>query len=475
MTVPRQAPFFIQKLLRALSPGSPAGGPAYQDVTEGIAQEELKGLSYMFWGRLVALAVLALWALTLPFERSAGYLTAIAAFALLGAPPYLLALHGYGRTSILAAFLMLDAVILTYVLFVPPPFYVEGWTAQLNLRLPNFLYLGIFLVGMSLSYSPWLVMWAGIAAIVAWSAGFLWVASLPDTLLTTSRQSFDSGLSSEAVISRFLDPRSVSLTIFINQVVFLGLVTLILTATVWRSRQLVRRQVAAESERASLSRYFSPNIVRELSSNTRALDRPIVQPAAVLFADMVGFTRLSERMEPEALVGLLREFHGRLGRVAFANSGTIDKYIGDAIMVHFGTPRPLDDDPIRALTCAAAMLAEIKRWNVERASEGEEPIEIGIGLHYGKVVVGNIGHAQRLEFAVLGDTVNVASRLERLTRHTGTRLMISEDLVRAVQSRGHEPTTIIEGLRPDRTRTVRGRQQSIAIWCLRETSEALGR
>ncbi|MGE0211960.1 MAG: adenylate/guanylate cyclase domain-containing protein [Parvibaculaceae bacterium] len=442
----------------------------YQDVSEGIAQEELKGLSYMFWGRLAALSVLAVWALTLPFERSAGYLLALAAFALLGAPPYLLARRGYGRTPVLVAFLMLDAAILTYVLVVPPPFYVEDWTAQLNLRLPNFLYLGIFLVGMSLSYSPWLVMWAGIAAIVAWSTGFLWVASLPDTLLTTSRQSLDSDLSSEAVISRFLDPRSVSLTIFINQVVFLGLATLILTATVWRSRQLVRRQVAAESERASLSRYFSPNIVRELSANTRALDRPIVQPAAILFADMVGFTRLTERMEPEALVGLLREFHGRLARVAFDNRGTIDKYIGDAIMVHFGTPRPRDDDPVRALTCAGAMIEEMKQWNIKRASEGKDPAEIGIGLHYGEVVVGNIGHAQRLEFTVLGDVVNVASRLERLTRHAGTRLMISDDLVRAVQSRGLEPTTIIEGLRPDRTRTVRGRQQPIAVWCLQETS-----
>jgi adenylate cyclase len=474
VTAKRKAQFFIQKLLRALSPGSPAGGEAYQDVTEGIAQEELKGLSYMFWGRLAALAILAVWALTLPFARSAGYLLAIAAFALLGAPPYLLARRGYGRTPILVAFLMLDAVILTYVLFVPPPFYVEGWTAQLNLRLPNFLYLGIFLVGMSLSYSPWLVMWAGIIAIVAWSAGFLWVVSLPDTVLTTSRQSFESGLSSEAVISRFLDRRNVSLTIFINQVVFLGLVTLILTATVWRSRQLVRRQVAAESERASLSRYFSPNIVRELSSNPSALDRPIVQQAAILFADMVGFTRLSERMEPDALVGLLREFHGRLARVAFANDGTIDKYIGDAIMVHFGTPRPRDDDPVRALTCAAAMIAEMKRWNVERASEGQAPIEIGIGLHYGKVVVGNIGHAQRLEFTVLGDAVNVASRLERLTRHAGTGLMISDDLVRAVQSRGHEPTAIIAGLQPDRARAVRGRREPIAIWCLRELSYPTG-
>ncbi|MER9405221.1 MFS transporter [Mesorhizobium caraganae] len=217
-----------------------------------------------------------------------------------------------------------------------------GMASVLMLFMGQFVYVGIFLVGMSLSYSPWLVMWAGIAAIVAWSIGFLWVALLPDTLMTTSRQSLDSGMSSEAVIGRFLDPRSVSLTNFFNQIVFLGLVTLILTATVWRSRQLVRRQVAAESERASLSRYFSPNIVRELSANASALDRPVVQEAAILFADMVGFTRLTERMEPEALIGFLREFHGRLARVAFSNGGTVDKYIGDAIMLHFGTPRPRD-------------------------------------------------------------------------------------------------------------------------------------
>jgi adenylate cyclase len=469
-----KAKFLIEKLRRVISPGSSAVLTAYKDVGEGIAQEELKGLSYMFWGRLAALTILAVWALTLPFERSSGYLSAIAAFALLGAPPYLLARRGYGGAPILAAFLILDAAILTYVLVMPPPFYVEGWTAQLNLRLPNFLYLGIFLVGMSLSYSPWLVMWAGIGVIVAWSTGFLWIALLPDTLMTTSRQSLDSGMSSQAVISRFLDPRAVSLTIFFNQIVFLGLVTLILTATVWRSRHLVRRQVAAESERASLSRYFSPNIVRELSANASALDRPVVQEAAILFADMVGFTRLTERMEPEALIGLLREFHGRLARVAFSNGGTVDKYIGDAIMLHFGTPRPRDDDPVRALACAGAMIAEIERWSFERVRGGKEPIEIGIGLHYGEVVVGNIGHAQRLEFTVLGDVVNVASRLERLTRRVATRLIVSDDLIRAVKSRGLEPTTIVEGLRLDRTQTVRGGLRPIAVWSLEEATDRLG-
>lgn len=439
-------------------------GP-YRDLNERFAREELSGLSYMFWGRLLVLGLLAVWvALTLPFERSGAYMMALAAFALLGAPPYLLARRGIGGTSVIAVFLLLDAAILTYILIVPPPFFAEGWTPQLNLRLPNFIYLGVFLVGMALSYSPGLVLWAGIASISAWSAGFLWVANLPDSLPSTSRDSLDGGMSAEAVISSFLDPRTISITSWYNQLVFLVLVTVILTVTVWRSRQLVRRQVAAEAEHTNLSRYFSPNIVRELSTNAEALDRPTTQPVAVLFADMVGFASISERLAPEALVGLLREFHGRLARIAFAHGGTVDKYIGDAIMVHFGTPRSTTDDPARALACAAAMVAEMQRWSVERMRAGEVPIRIGVGLHYGEALVGNIGDASRLEYTVLGDMVNVASRLERLTRHTGSSLMVSDDLIRAVHGCGAEPTAIVKGLHRDQTRIVRGRHQPVAVW-----------
>jgi adenylate cyclase len=436
-------------------------------VSEGIAREEIAGLAYMFWGRLVALGMLAVWvALTLPFERSGLYLAAISAFALLGAPPYLLARRGIGGTPVTAAFLLLDAAILTYILIVPPPFSIDGWTPQLTLRLPNFLYLGVFLVGMALSYSPTLVIWTGIAAIAAWSAGFLWIANLPDSVPHSSRDMLDSGLSGASAMSRILDPHAVSITTWTNQIVFLVLITVILALAVWRSRRLVHRQIAAESERAALSRYFSPNVVRELSTGGRALGPPSVQPAAVLFADMVGFTAIAERLAPEALVDLLRQFHGRLARVAFAHDGTVDKYIGDAIMVHFGTPRPQDDDPARALACAAAMIGEIRRWNVERAQAGELPIGIGIGVHYGEVLVGNIGDAQRLEYAVLGDTVNVASRLERLTRETGAPLVVSDDLVGAVRACGVEPSTLVDGLRRDQARTVRGRREPVAIWCL---------
>lgn len=436
-----------------------------------IAREELAGLAYMFWGRLIALGVLAAWAaLTVPFERSGVYVAVVGTFALLGAAPYLLARHGLGGPWATAAFLLLDAAAITYVLVTPPSFYTDGWTPQLNLRLQNFLYLGVFLVGMALSYSPALVIWTGIASVAAWSAGFLWVASLPASIVRSSRDSFEGGLSGEAVIASFLDPRAVSLTAWSNQLIFLVLVTLILALTVWRSRRLVRRQAAAEAERAALSRYFSPNIVRELSTLGPALDRTSVQPAAVLFADMVGFTAISERLSPDALVGLLREFHGRLARLAFDHGGTVDKYIGDAIMVHFGTPRSQADDPVRALACAAAMIAEIQRWNAERTKAGDPPIGIGVGVHYGEVVVGNIGDARRLEYTVLGDTVNVASRLERITREGGAPLVVSDDLVRAVEACGVEPTTLVPGLQRDQVRTVPGRREPVALWRLAAAS-----
>jgi adenylate cyclase len=263
----------------------------------------------------------------------------------------------------------------------------------------------------------------------------------------------------------------VSLTTLQYQIVFLALVTIILTLTVWRSRRLVRRQVAAEFDRAALSRYFSPNILCELTTSGRALDQPTVQSVAVLFADMVGFTAISERLAPNAHVGLHREFHGRLARTALAHEGTVDKYIGDAIMIHFGTPRPRKDDPARALACTADMIAEIARWNAERAQIGEALIGIGIGVHYGEVLVGNIGDARRLEYSVLDDTVNVASRLERLTREVGVPLLVSDNLVRAVRGCAADPSALAEGLCRDEARTVRGRREPVAIWYLQAMTE----
>ncbi len=118
--------------------------------------------------------------------------------------------------------------------------------------------------------------------------------------------------------------------------------------------------MVAETQRSNLSRYFPPNLVDELAGAASWIDRAASQNADILFADMVGFTAPSEKMTPEAFVGMLRDFHGRLAGTIFEHGGTLDKYMGDAVMAHFGTPRPGDDDASRALACGLAMVREIE-------------------------------------------------------------------------------------------------------------------
>ncbi len=437
-------------------------------IAAAFAQEERSGLAYAMWGRLMVLGALLVYVPTAAtLERSMSYAAIIVLFMVLSVVPHLMRRWGLDWIGWTIGFTLFEVSILTYLLIVPAPFVMEFWTPQVNLRAPFFYFLGIFLVGMALSYSPALVVWTGVAAIAAWSVGVLWVVSLPESIASTAKDAINSGMTPREQIEIFLHPDYVALTIFYNQLVFLGLVTLILAIAVWRSRRLVRRQVTAESARANLSRYFSPNIVDELASEGSGIDRVASQNVAVLFADMVGFTTLSENMTPEAVVGMLRDFHGRLARTIFAHGGTLDKYMGDAVMAHFGTPRPGPDDASRALACGLDMVREIDTWNAERTAAGEPAIRIGIGIHYGSVVAGNIGDERRLEYTVLGDTVNVASRIEALTREANTPLLVSDDLIAAARGEAEGADNgNLSFVRRDGDRAVRGRAASVSVWRL---------
>ena len=126
-----------------------------------VAREDRASLTYMFRSRVMVLALLALWVTaTLPMQRSSAYLAVLFLFFLFGAIPYALSLRGYGSTQVFAVFLFLDASVLSYLLIFPNPYGLDGWSPQMNLRAPGYLYLGLFLVYMSLSYKPKLVGWA---------------------------------------------------------------------------------------------------------------------------------------------------------------------------------------------------------------------------------------------------------------------------------------------------------------------------
>jgi adenylate cyclase len=135
-------------------------------------------------------------------------------------------------------------------------------------------------------------------------------------------------------------------------------------------------------------------------------------------------------------------------------------------MATFGTPLPGPSDATSAMACARAMLRDVHVWNAERRALGEVPIEVGIGLHYGPAVLGDIGGAERFEFAVIGDTVNVASRLERLTRELNCRLIVGDALFRRLRAEGAAPE-LAAGLIRVRRLALPGRGGRTDVWMLK--------
>jgi adenylate cyclase len=230
-----------------------------------------------------------------------------------------------------------------------------------------------------------------------------------------------------------------------------------------RVRELDRRRAAAERARTNLARYFSPNLVEMLAERDEPLGAVRRQTVAVLFVDIVGFTRMAERMPPEAVVTMLRQFHDRMTAQIFACGGTVEKYIGDEIFAVFGLPEAAPDDAARALRCADMMLTELDRWNAERTAAGEPPLLIGIGLNYGPAVIGDVGTEQSLSFSVIGDTVNTASRLQGLTRTLETPLVVADALVAAARAT-HSAAVLLASLSARGEQSLRGRNAPVRIW-----------
>ena len=149
----------------------------------------------------------------------------------------------------------------------------------------------------------------------------------------------------------------------------------------------------------------------------------------VLFADVRGFTRLAERARPEQVVQLLNGYFSDMTEIIFANGGTLDKYIGDGLMALFGAPAAGPDDAANAVAAAVGMQRQIGNLNARLRADGLPEISVGIGLHTGVATVGYIGSQRRTEYTAIGDTVNLAARLEQ--NAAGGQILLSEAVARA--------------------------------------------
>jgi adenylate cyclase len=219
-----------------------------------------------------------------------------------------------------------------------------------------------------------------------------------------------------------------------------------------RRSERLRREALVLS---NFQRYFAPNLAAQIAKQESAVQLGGQKRSVVIFfSDIRGFTTISETMGPDDIATLLTEYFTEMVEIVFEHGGTLDKFMGDAIMALWGAPIPHEDDADRAMKCSVDQLVALDKMNKKWKAEGRPELGIGIGINFGEVFAGNIGSDRRLEYTVIGDAVNTASRLCSIAGPN--EILVSE----AFYGRLKKPPKV-EPLEPIQ---VRGRSQKVGVY-----------
>ncbi len=445
---------------------APTESEADNRFTEAaLERHKREGMELAVRARWVALAVIGA---MLPFINPSievlYYEALLGALALTAWAQRRVARVGLSRQELLLMYC--DLAIMTIAIVVPNPLSDSEWPLAMAFRWGGFKYFYILLAGAVLAYS-----WRTLFAMGFWTTG-LWIIAVVFASVVASEdpaltEAAYAAFGADPAMAELLDPNNPLINVRVQEVVVFLIVAVTLALSGRRTSRLLHGHAALERERANLARYFSPNVVEELSQNDEPLKQIRTQNIAVLFVDIVGFTRFAADKTPQDVITTLRQFHQRMEDEVFRHNGTLDKYLGDGLMATFGTPVATDADALNALRCARSMMQSMAAWNAERADAGEPPIQASFGLHYGPAVLGDIG-SNRLEFAVIGNTVNVASRVEALTRNLSVELAATHDLLERVRDEANGDEQILSDLTRHDDQEIRGLDARMTVWTLSE-------
>jgi len=283
-------------------------------------------------------------------------------------------------------------------------FHIQyGQPAAFYLKAPTLLYVFIFIALRALSVSPAYVLFIGVAAAAGWLVLLGYALSAPGGMALVTRDYIEYINSAKILIGGELD-----------KVISILLAAGVLSVAAARSRELLYHAVADQAAAAQLSRFFSPDIAARLLRADELLHSGEAEQgeAAAMFIDLRGFTKLAASIPPGALIAVLREYQHIVVQTVHAHRGSIITFLGDGVMVTFGATTSSRTYCADALRCAEALLDALADWRETRRAQGKPAPGVGLGVDFGTVTCGVIGEEGRLEFAVIGDPVNRAAKLQ---------------------------------------------------------------
>jgi adenylate cyclase len=285
------------------------------------------------------------------------------------------------------------------------------------------------------------VLLAGACAALGWLALLLYALGAPGGMELVTRDYVEYMTAAKILIGGEVD-----------KIVSLLLVSLLLALAVSRSRQLLEQAAAVQAAAAQMARYFPPEVAEQLIWADELLKpgEGEAREAATMFIDLRGFTRLTPLLTPKELIALVGEFQHLAVPIIQRHHGAIITYLGDGIMVTFGAVRATQTYAADALRCTEALIDSLGRWVNESCARGDCAPEVGIGVDVGTVICGTIGEEGKFEYAVLGDPVNRASKLQAHTKEAGVRALTTRAALEKARAQGYADARcqVLAGSRP---------------------------
>jgi adenylate cyclase len=390
-----------------------------RDVADVLKQREAQGLQLLI-GLQIAGALLLGLALIL-FVQSA--VPARILLVGVGVLPVLIAALIMVRRGYRVALAGHVAILLAFAITGPMIHYAEWTSAGIDVVSAAYMAktgypVGFVLIALTgLTLQPHYPL-ATTALMVVFQLTLLAIAlDDPRTVLTDQHGWRDHVMGSALHLGKVAN--LMTMTVLIGAVI---------TLATWIARRTVISAARLEKANGQLRRYFSPDVAEQVASADADFLKPggRLKKVVVLTSDIAGFTRLASALGPDATMRVLSDYQQRMTEAIFRNGGSVDKFIGDGILATFGATGSMPDPNARAISAARDMMAALDALNAGRAQQRQPAISHRIGLHAGEAMVGNVGSSDRLEFTVIGDVVNLASRIEAACKRTGDAVLLSD-------------------------------------------------